>query len=145
MRPAVNAGISVSRVGGKAQVPAIRKTAGSLRLDLAQYREKQSFSLFAGEVDKETLKQLERGALISEVLKQDKFKPLPLEDQIIIIFAAVNNYLDGLPLEKVKEFETKLIKYIRSSQPGLITKLPEFADETKAELGRQIAKFRETF
>ncbi|MDI6731827.1 MAG: F0F1 ATP synthase subunit alpha [Candidatus Margulisbacteria bacterium] len=144
-RPAVNVGISVSRVGGKAQVPAMRKIAGRLRLDLAQYREKQAFSLFAGEVDKETARQIERGGQISEILKQDKFKPFPIEDQIISIYAAVNNYLDGIPLERVKEFETKLINYVKTTAADIVPKLADFDNETAEKLKNVIQKYKESF
>ena len=145
MRPAVNAGISVSRVGGEAQVRAMRKIAGRLRIDLAQYREKQAFALFAGEVDKETLRQLHRGALISEVLKQDKHKPQPIEDQIIAIYAAVNNYMDDLPLKRVKEFEEQLVVYIKRALPEIIPELTLLKTETEAKLKTAIQTFKETF
>jgi F-type H+-transporting ATPase subunit alpha len=145
MRPAVNVGISVSRVGGKAQVPAMRKIAGSLRLDLAQYREKQAFALFAGEVDKETARQIERGSQVSEILKQDKYKPLAIEDQIMAIFAAVNNFLDGIPLEKVKDFENRMVNYVRTTSPELIPLLTAFAPETAEKLKAAVHKFKESF
>jgi F-type H+-transporting ATPase subunit alpha len=145
MRPAVNVGISVSRVGGEAQVRAMRKIAGRLRIDLAQYREKQAFALFAGEVDKETLRQLNRGALISEVLKQGKHKPQPVEDQIIAIYAAVNNFMDDLPLKRVKEFEEQLVVYIKRTLPELLPRLAEFGDETETKLKAAIQNFKETF
>jgi len=145
MRPAVNVGISVSRVGGKAQVPAMRKIAGRLRLDLAQYREKQSFALFAGEVDKETLRQLQRGALVSEVLKQDKYKPFPVEDQIIIFYAAMHDYLDGVPLSREKEFESRLIAFVRNSLPEMIPSLKNLDAKTEEQLRKAISTFKETF
>ena len=145
MRPAVNVGISVSRVGGKAQVPAMRKIAGRLRLDLAQYREKQSFALFAGEVDKETLRQLQRGALISEVLKQDKDKPFAIEDQIIIIYAAVNNYMDDIPRVKVREFEAQLVAFVKRSIPESVPGLIALDGKTEEKLERAIQAFKETF
>ncbi|MFA6431978.1 MAG: F0F1 ATP synthase subunit alpha [Candidatus Margulisiibacteriota bacterium] len=144
-RPAVDAGISVSRVGGSAQVKGMRKNSGSLRLDLAQYREKKSFALFAGEVDKETLRQLQRGTIITEVLKQDKHSPVPVEDQIIIICAASNGYMDKLQVKRVKEYESKLIFSIHHQAPDLIEKIGEYAPETEAKLKELIAKFTESF
>lgn len=145
MRPAVNVGISVSRVGGKAQVPAIRKIAGRLRLDLAQYREKQGFALFAGEVDKETLRQLKRGAIVSEVLKQDKHKPMPVEDQIMIIYAAVNDIIDDVPIGSIRKFEEKLVSFIRMSKPEILNKLKDFDKDTELKLRQAIISFKETF
>lgn len=145
MRPAVNAGISVSRVGGKAQVTAMRRIAGSLRIDLAQYREKQSFALFAGEVDKETLRQLQRGALISEVLKQDKHKPLPVEDQLIIIYAAVNNFMDDIPLQRVKEFEQQLTAFVRRLIPEAVPGIAAMNETTEEQLKKAIQAFKESF
>jgi len=144
-RPAVDVGISVSRVGGKAQVKAMRKIAGHLRLDLAQYREKKSFSLFAGEIDKETLAQLQRGAVVSEMLKQDKHLPMEISDQIIIIYAAINGFMDGLQSRRVKEFEDKLISYIRGAAPAIVGRIPEFSTETEEELKGLILKFKESF
>ncbi len=145
MRPAVNVGISVSRVGGKAQVPAIRKIAGRLRLDLAQYREKQAFALFAGEVDKETLRQLQRGAIVSEVLKQDKYRPIPVEDEIIIIYAAVNDFMDDVPIGRVREFESKLIDFVRMSEAAILPKLTSLDKGTEERLKAAILKFKESF
>jgi F-type H+/Na+-transporting ATPase subunit alpha len=145
VRPAVNVGISVSRVGGKAQVPAMRKIAGRLRLDLAQYREKQAFSLFETEVDEETRRQLKRGALLVEVLKQGKNKPLPIEDQVMIIYATTAGYLDTVPLQQVADFENRLISFVRRIDPGIIDGLKEFSKETEQRLGKLIVQFRETF
>ena len=144
VRPAVNVGISVSRVGGKAQVPAIRKIAGRLRLDLAQYREKQAFSLFAAEVDEETQRQLKRGALMVEVLKQGKNKPRPVEDQIIIIYAATAGYCDMLEPARVSDFEAKLVGFVRRSEPGLIGALRDFSKETEEKLNKLIKQFGES-
>ncbi len=144
-RPAVDVGISVSRVGGKAQVPAIRKIAGRLRLDLAQYREKQSFALFAGEVDKETLKQLQRGAIVSEVLKQDKNQPVPVEEQIIAIYAAVNGFMDELQIDLINDFERKLINYIKCSAPEIIPELKALQKPVEEKLKELIRQFKESF
>ncbi|HVN67141.1 MAG TPA: hypothetical protein VMT55_02130, partial [Candidatus Sulfotelmatobacter sp.] len=143
--PAVNVGISVSRVGGKAQVPAMRRIAGRLRLDLAQYREKQAFSLFSTEVDEETRRQLKRGALLVEVLKQNKYMPMPVEDQVIIIYATTAGHLDTVPLEKVADFERRLIDHVRRTDPGVIDGVKEFSQATEERLNKLIFQFRETF
>ncbi|OGC05872.1 F0F1 ATP synthase subunit alpha [candidate division WOR-1 bacterium RIFCSPLOWO2_02_FULL_46_20] len=143
-RPAVNVGISVSRVGGNAQVPAMRKIAGRLRIDLAQYREKKSFALFAGEVDKETLRQLNRGAIISEVLNQDKHQTMSIEDQIIVIYAAVNNYLDEAPLKRIKETENQLIKFVRGAIPEAVPKLTSLDQATETKLKKALQSFVES-
>jgi len=145
IRPAVNVGISVSRVGGKAQVPAMRKIAGRLRLDLAQYREKQSFSIFATEVDEDTKRQLKRGALMVEVLKQDKYEPRPVEDQIMIIYAAAQGYLDTIELNEVANFEKGLVGFVRRTEPELVPLLKEFAKEAETRLGKLILEFKGTF
>jgi len=145
IRPAVNVGISVSRVGGKAQVPAMRKIAGRLRLDLAQYREKQSFSLFAGEVDAETQRQLSRGSRMVEVLKQGKNVPLPVEDQIIIIFAAAQGFMDDLELKDIARFEKELVSYVRNTAPELLSEIKAFSNETEAKLKSRIKEIKATF
>jgi F-type H+-transporting ATPase subunit alpha len=145
VRPAVNVGISVSRVGGKAQVPAMRKIAGRLRLDLAQYREKQAFSLFATEVDEETKRQLNRGALMIEVLKQDKYQPLAVEEQVIAIYAATQGYMDTVPIGQAADFEKRLIGFVRRTEPELVPLLKEFSPEAEGRLGKLIVQFKETY
>jgi F-type H+-transporting ATPase subunit alpha len=120
VRPAVNAGISVSRVGGSAQIKAMRRISGTMRIDLAQYREKEAFSMFSSELDKETLRQLKKGALMVELLKQDKNKPLAVEEQIIIIYAGVKDLLLDIPLEKLAEFETALLDYMRKNYADIL-------------------------
>jgi len=144
IRPAVNVGISVSRVGGKAQVKAIRQIAGRLRLDLAQYREKQAFSLFASEVGEETRQQLRRGALMTEILKQDKHLPLPVEDQVIVIYAATTGVLDEIDLAKVKSAEKRLINFVYEQAPELKPKLAAFSAETESRLKELMQKFKES-
>ncbi|MFH2033501.1 MAG: F0F1 ATP synthase subunit alpha, partial [Candidatus Margulisiibacteriota bacterium] len=123
IRPAVDVGISVSRVGGAAQTQAMRKISGRLRLDLAQYREKKSFTLFAEQVDKETKSQLIRGAIITEILKQDKNMPISVGEQIIILYLAVFGYLDALPTEKLIIFEREFLGYIRTSRNDVLENL----------------------
>src|SRR6185295_11241060 len=107
-RPAINPGISVSRVGGDAQIKAMKQTAGTLRLDLAQYRELAAFSQFASDLDEATRKQLERGQRLMQVIKQGIHEPLPVAKQIVLIYAGVNGYLDDVPVKKVKDFELQL-------------------------------------
>ncbi|MBU2222195.1 MAG: F0F1 ATP synthase subunit alpha [Candidatus Omnitrophica bacterium] len=119
VRPAISVGLSVSRVGGKAQSKAMRQVAGKLRLDLAQYRELQTFTQFGAEVDKATQAQLTRGARMVEVLKQEQYSPLSLAKQIMIIYAGIKGYLDDLELSRVKRFEIEFYKYLKQFQPDL--------------------------
>src|SRR5437773_5233819 len=137
VRPAVNVGISVSRVGGKAQIKAMRQVAGSLKLDLAQYRELAAFAQFGSDLDKATQAQLNRGQRLVEVLKQNQFSPLPFSKQILIIFAGTNGFLDDLPVDQVRDFEAELYKYVDTSNPGLLRSIMEkkILDENlKAEM-----------
>src|SRR5256884_6378940 len=125
VRPAVNVGISVSRVGGSAQIKAMRQVAGSLKLDLAQYRELAAFAQFGSDLDKATQAQLNRGQRLVEVLKQNQFSPLPFSKQILIIFAGTNGFLDDLPVDQVRDFEAELYKYVDTSNPGLLRSIME--------------------
>ena len=139
VRPAVNVGISVSRVGGNAQVKAMKKVAGTLRLDLAQYRELEAFAQFASDLDKNTQRQLARGQRTVEVLKQGQYQPWPVEDQIAAIYALGNGYFDDVPIEKVKAFEKEMIDALRTGKAlGLLAEkkelVPEVAGALKAEL-----------
>lgn len=120
IRPAVDVGISVSRVGSKAQAIAMKDISNCLKLDLAQFRELESFTLFATDLDRETKTRLDRGYLIVEVLKQDKNKPLPLAEEVAMIFTAVNGHLDGLPLDQVAYFESEFLKHLRKKHPQLL-------------------------
>jgi len=113
IRPALNVGLSVSRVGSAAQIKAIKKVAGKLRLELAQYRELQSFAQFASDLDEETKKQIERGKRIVEVLKQDQYKPLTVESQVAILYAVTNGYLDAVPVTEIKDYEARLAEAIK--------------------------------
>src|SRR5471030_1649047 len=117
VRPAVNVGISVSRVGGSAQIKAMRQVAGSMKLELAQYRELAAFSQFGSDLDKATQGQLNRGSRLVEILKQDQYQPLPFSKQILIIFAGTNGFLDDLPVDKIREFEAELYKYVDTANP----------------------------
>ena len=120
IRPAINPGISVSRVGGNAQIKAMRKVAGSLRLELAQFRELEAFSRFGSDLDKATLQRITRGERLREALKQKQWSPLPVEDQVAIIFAATKGYLDELPLNRVQEFESDYLEYLHSNAGDLL-------------------------
>ncbi len=148
VRPAVNVGISVSRVGGKAQTKAMKKITGSLRLDLAQYRELAAFTQFGSELDEATLAQLSRGERMVEILKQDKYKPYSQEKVIIIIFAGTKGYLDDLPLESIKKFESGLFSFIEEEYkqiPETIAESKELSQETLDLLKEAIEKFKEKF
>jgi F-type H+/Na+-transporting ATPase subunit alpha len=148
VRPAINVGNSVSRVGGSAQVKAMRQVAGSLRLDLAQYRELAAFAQFGSDLDKATLSQLNRGRRLVEVLKQPQYQPLAVAKQVIIIFAATNGYLDDVPVEQVRDYETELFQFLDTRRPQLLSSLgerPEITDQVKTDLGQALKEFGETF
>jgi F-type H+-transporting ATPase subunit alpha len=115
VRPAINVGISVSRVGGNAQTKAMKSIAGSLRLDLAAYRELEAFAQLGTELDKATQKQLDRGARLVELLKQPQYRPMPIEQQVMVIYAGTKGYIDDVPLNRVGEFQTKFLAYVDSS------------------------------
>src|SRR6478609_8269588 len=125
IRPAINVGNSVSRVGGSAQIKAMRQVAGTLRLDLAQFRELAAFAQFGSDLDKSTLNQLNRGRRLVEVLKQPQYQPLPVEKQVVIIYAATNGYLDPIPVEQVRNYETELYRFLDTRQAGLLAALIE--------------------
>ncbi len=148
IRPAINVGISVSRVGGKAQVKAMRKVAGRLRLDLAQYRELAAFAQFGSDLDEATQAQLTRGSRMTEVLKQGQFVPMPMERQTMILWAAVNGYLDDLPLESVKAFEEGFYPYIDQNYPDIphtIADKKDIDDATEAKLKEATLKYKTEF
>ena len=117
IRPAINVGLSVSRVGGAAQIKTMKQVAGTLRLDLAQYREMAAFAQFGSELDKATQAQLARGARMVELLKQDQYKPMPVADQVLSIFAGVNGFIDDVPVNKIKEFEADLLTFVKEKYP----------------------------
>jgi F-type H+-transporting ATPase subunit alpha len=148
VRPAVNVGISVSRVGGSAQIKAMRQVAGSLKLDLAQYRELAAFAQFGSDLDKATQNQLNRGQRLVEILKQKQFSPLPFSKQILIIFAGTNGYLDDLPVEQVRDFEMELYKYVDTANPRLLQTIMEkktLDDALKADMHAVIKAAKEQF
>ncbi|MGD0426966.1 MAG: F0F1 ATP synthase subunit alpha [Candidatus Acidiferrales bacterium] len=149
IRPAVNAGISVSRVGGNAQIKAMRQVAGTLRLDLAQYRDLAAFAQFGTEqLDKATQAQLARGQRLMEILKQDQYQPVSVENQVLIIFAASNKYLDDLPVSECRRFEAELYPFIETNYSGLLKSLREkkaFDDTNRAEAKKALDAFKERF
>jgi F-type H+-transporting ATPase subunit alpha len=148
VRPAVNVGISVSRVGGNAQVRAMRKVAGPLRLELAQYREMAAFAQFGSDLDPATKRQLDRGERLVEVMKQGQFAPLPVEKQIVIIYAATNGYLDALPVAAIQRYERELYAFLDARHPEVLTELrerKELTDAIRAKLDAALGAFREVF
>ncbi|MDT7042910.1 F0F1 ATP synthase subunit alpha [Candidatus Nitronereus thalassa] len=147
IRPAINVGLSVSRVGGAAQIKTMKQVAGTLRLDLAQYREMAAFAQFGSELDKSTQAQLARGARMVELLKQEQYKPMAVADQVISIYAGVNGFIDDVPTNKVREFESSLLEYIKEKHPQIreevVTK-KKIDDEFGGQLKQIIADFKKT-
>ncbi len=147
-RPALNVGISVSRVGGNAQISAMKKIAGSLRLDLAQYRELAAFAKFGSDLDKTTQQQLSRGERLYEILKQDQYVPMMVADQIAIIFAGVKGYLDDVPVEDIRKFESDFLEHLHVNNKDLLNKIDaekKLNDETQKELIDAITDFVKGF
>ena len=149
IRPAINAGISVSRVGGNAQIKAMRQVAGTLRLDMAQYRDLAAFAQFGtDQLDKTTKAQLFRGQRLVEILKQDQYQPLPVERQVAIIFAGGNKYLDDLEISQVRRFERDLFPFLETNYPGVLKTLREkkaIGDDLKAEMLKALDAYKESF
>ena len=148
VRPAVNVGLSVSRVGGSAQIKAMRQVAGTLKLELAQYRELAAFAAFGSDLDKATQSQLNRGQRLVELLKQNQFSPLPFSKQILIIMAGPGGFLDDLPVAQVREFEAELFKYVESTNPGLLRTIMEkkiLDDALKGQLQNVIKEAKQQF
>ena len=147
IRPAINVGLSVSRVGGSAQIKAMKQVAGTLRLDLAQYRELAAFSQFASDLDKETKAQLDRGIRMVETLKQPQYSPLLVQEQVMVIHTAAKGYLVDIPVEKVVEFQTDFLKFMRTQHPEVAQKIidqKKFDDALETELKNAIVEFKET-
>jgi len=147
-RPAINVGNSVSRVGGSAQIKAMRSVAGTLRLDLAQYRELAAFAQFGSDLDPATQKQLNRGRRLTEILKQPQYQPLPVAKQVAIIFAATNGYLDGVAVEKVFAYETELYRFLESQRPEVLTAISDkkvLDDQVKPALQAALEEFGKQF
>ncbi|MDI6890064.1 MAG: F0F1 ATP synthase subunit alpha [Thermodesulfovibrionales bacterium] len=148
IRPAINAGLSVSRVGGAAQIKAMRQVAGMLRLDLAQYRELAAFAQFASDLDKATRAQLERGIRMVELLKQDQYIPMPVDEQIMLIFAGTEGHLDDLPVGSIKAFEDGFLRYCRAEKQDLKKELKEkriIDEDLKAKMTEAVTTFKKTF
>ena len=148
VRPAINVGNSVSRVGGSAQVKAMRQVAGTLRLDLAQYRELAAFAQFASDLDKSTQDQLNRGKRLVEVLKQPQYQPLAVERQVLIIYAGVNGFLDNVEVEQVDEYETELSQFVEGREASLFTDLVargKIDDDLKTRIEAVLQEFTELF
>jgi F-type H+/Na+-transporting ATPase subunit alpha len=148
IRPAVNVGLSVSRVGGAAQIKAMRQVAGTLKLDLAQYRELAAFAQFGSDLDKVTQNQLNRGVRLTELLKQPQFSPLPTEKQVVIIFAGTNGYLDDLKVEDIRGFEDGLYKYLDSAQSQLLKDIIEkktLDDDLKNRIKAALKEYKENY
>ncbi len=148
IRPAVDVGISVSRVGGNAQIKAMKQVAGSLRLDLAQYRALAAFAQFGSDLDKASQAQLNRGRRLTEILKQPQYRPLPVEKQVLILFAGVNGYLDDLPVEACQTFETELYRYADATHPDIPAEIREkkaISEDLKARIEKMMAEFKQRF
>src|ERR1039457_23362 len=146
VRPAVNVGLSVSRVGGSAQIKAMRQVAGTLRLDLAQYRELAGFAPFGSDLDKASLAQLNRGRHMVEILKQAQYEPLPVEKQILIMFAGTQGYLDDLPVEQVRKFEAEMYRFVDNAHRALLAKIAEkkaLDDALRGEIQAVIKEFKD--
>jgi F-type H+-transporting ATPase subunit alpha len=148
IRPAINVGNSVSRVGGSAQVKAMRQVAGSLRLDLAQYRELAAFAQFGSDLDKATQAQLNRGARLVEILKQPQYEPLPVERQVLMIFAGTNGYLDGVALADIAAYQQSLFNFVETRRPGIFSELSEkreITDALRKDLHAMLEEFGKEF
>ena len=148
IRPAINVGLSVSRVGGSAQTKAVKKVSGTLRLDLAQYRELQAFAQFASDLDESSKRQLERGQRMVEILKQGPYSPLPFENQTVIIFAGANGYLDDLDVDQVGKFENELYPYLETTHPTVLEEIrskKEISADIKEQLEKALDDFKATF
>jgi len=148
IRPAVNVGLSVSRVGSAAQIKAMKQVAGSVKLELAQYREMAAFAQFASDMDASTRALLERGARLTELLKQPQYSPMKVEEQVAVIFAGVNGYLDGVDVSDVGRFESGLLEHLRSAAGDVLDTIRDeqkLSDETEAKLRAVIEAFGKSF
>jgi F-type H+/Na+-transporting ATPase subunit alpha len=148
VRPAVNVGISVSRVGGNAQIKAMRQVAGSLRIDLAQYRALAAFAQFGSDLDRASQQQLNRGQRLTELLKQGQFSPLPVEKQVLVIFAGTNGYVDDLPVELCRKFEEELYRFVENGHPKILSDIREkkaIDDSLKAAIQDMLKEFKSRF
>jgi len=147
IRPALNVGLSVSRVGSAAQIKAMKKVAGKLRLDYAQYRELAAFAQFGSDLDEATISQLERGKRTVEILKQGQYQPIPVENQVMILYALTNGYLDDIPVEKITETEKQFHQYMNNIEKDLVKSIKEKGDLTEqaeTKLKKAITDFKDT-
>jgi F-type H+-transporting ATPase subunit alpha len=145
VRPAINPGISVSRVGGSAQIKAMKQVAGRLRLDLAQFRELEAFSQFGSELDQATQRQLARGARVVEILKQPQYRPMPVEQQILVIFAVTNGFLDNVPVDKIRAWEQGFLDFMAAQHAAVAEEIRTrkvLGDDLGANLRKAIEEYR---
>jgi F-type H+-transporting ATPase subunit alpha len=148
VRPAINVGISVSRVGGNAQIKAMKQVAGRLRLDLAQYRELEAFATFGSELDRASQAQLDRGARVVEILKQPQYRPMAVATQVISIHAVTNGFLDDIPVADVKRFQAELLQFVESRHPEIgrgIAESEKLSDEAAEQLAAAVRDFKSVF
>ncbi len=148
VRPAINVGVSVSRVGGAAQIKAMKEVAGSLRLDLSQYRELESFAAFASDLDETSKNQLDRGARLVELLKQPQNSPMPVEEQVVAIFLGTRGHLDSVPVEDVQKFEREFLEHVKGSQEGILKEIREskkLSEELEEKLVKVVNDFKKGF
>jgi F-type H+-transporting ATPase subunit alpha len=148
VRPAINVGLSVSRVGGAAQVKAMKSVAGQLKLSLSQYRDLEAFAAFASDLDAASRAQLERGGRLVELLKQPQYSPFPVEEQVVSIWAGTTGQLDDVPVEDIRRFEAEFLDYMRRNHGGLMTSIREtnvLTDDNVTTLKEAIDRFRRTF
>jgi F-type H+-transporting ATPase subunit alpha len=148
VRPAINVGNSVSRVGGSAQIKAMRQVAGTLRLDLAQYRELAAFAQFGSDLDQATQRQLNRGKRLTEILKQPQYRPLSVEKQVAIIYAATNGYLDSVPVENLRQYEDEMQRFLETRKASILAAIVEtktLSDDIKTQLNQALEEFGKQF
>ena len=148
IRPAMNVGVSVSRVGGDAQTKAMKQVAGRLRLDMAQFRELAAFAQFGSDLDESTLRRLERGRRLVEILKQPQYEPVPLEEEIIIIYAGTRGYCDAVPLDKMRRYEVDMLAFMRTQHPGVgadIVEQKQITKENEQKLQAALEAFNQTW
>jgi F-type H+-transporting ATPase subunit alpha len=148
IRPAINVGLSVSRVGGDAQFKGMRQVAGRLRLDMAAFRELAAFAQFGSDLDKATQAQLNRGQHLQEILKQPQYEPMSFEDQVMVLFAGTNGYADNIPLDRMRSWETDLLRYLETSHAEIgrdVSEKKRLTDENQAALHEALKAFNSTW
>ena len=148
IRPAINVGLSVSRVGSAAQVKAMKKVAGTIKLDLAQYREMEAFAQFGSDLDSSTQQLLSRGVRLTELLKQDQYVPMAVEEQVVSIFSGVRGYLDEVEVDQIGRFEQELLNDLRDNKPQILSSIREsgdMSDDVEKELSAHLEEFAKKF